>query len=155
MTCGDSHKGFWSPRDKKHTHKNDSFLSEKDHGRNQTAFFFFFRNNFSLRGCAGAATTGGSRRAHHLIHVNEMLLLAGSNYITWAPSVPCCLLPRPPVSRWGTLHTLASETKEFQNFPSQGPGAWRRVPTTLAFFNGLSEACSLCALLQDTWLSST
>ena len=69
-----------------------------------------------------------------------MLLLPDSNYITWVPSIPCCLLPSPPVSKLGNLHTFPSETKELENVHSQ-----RRVPTTLAFFNGVSEAWSLCA----------
>ena len=52
---------------------------------------FFFSNNFNLRGCAGVAATGGTRRAHNFIPVKDILLLADSNYITWAPSIPCCL----------------------------------------------------------------
>ena len=109
---------------------------------------FFCRNNFNLRGCAGVAAIGGTRRAHNCIPVKSNLLLADSNYITWAPSVPCCLLLRPPVSRLGILQTLPSKTKGLQNFHSQSPSALTRVPTTLAFFNGVSEAWSLCAFLQ-------
>ena len=45
-----------------------------------------------MRGCAEVAATGGARRAHHFTHVKEMVLLPDSNYITWAPSIPCCLL---------------------------------------------------------------
>ena len=108
----------------------------------------FSRNNFNLRGCSGVAATGGTRRAHNCIPVRDILLLADSNYITWAPSVPCCLLLRPPVSRLGILQTLPSKTKELQNYHSQSPSAPTRVPTTLAFFNGVSEAWSLCAFLQ-------
>ena len=37
----------------------------------------------------GVAATGGTRRAHHFMHIKEMLLLADSNYITWARSIPC------------------------------------------------------------------
>ena len=90
---------------------------------------------------------------HHFTHVKEMLLLPDSNYIMWASSVPCCFSSRPPASRLGKLHTVPSETKELQNFPLQS--ALTRVPTTLTFFNGVSEAWSLCALLQPTRLSST
>ena len=58
----------------------------------------YFRNNFNLRGCDGVAATGGTKRAHHhFTNVKEMLLLPDSNYTTWAPSIPCCLLSRPPV----------------------------------------------------------
>ena len=79
--------------------------SDSDKGRNQTAGFF------NLRGCAGVAATDGTRRAHNCIPVQDILLLADSNYITWAPSIPCCLLLRPPVSRLGILQTLPSKTK--------------------------------------------
>ena len=54
-----------------------------NNGRNQTAGFCC-RNNFNLRGCAGVAATGGTRLAHHLVHVKEMLLLADSSYTTRA-----------------------------------------------------------------------
>ena len=60
---------------------------------------FVYGNNFDLCGCAGGAATGGNRRSHHFKHVKEILLLADSNYITWAPSISCCLLSRLPVSR--------------------------------------------------------
>ena len=40
----------------------------------------------------------------------------------------------------GAQFSLSSETKELQNFPSQSQGALPRVPTTLAFFNPVSEA---------------
>ena len=36
----------------------------------------------------------------------EVLRLADSNCITWAPSIPCCLLSRPHVSRFGHLLAL-------------------------------------------------
>ena len=72
---------------------------------------FFLSNNFNWRGCAGVAATGGTRRAHNCTPVKDILLLADSNYITWAPSIPCCLLLRPPVSRLGILQTLPSKTK--------------------------------------------
>ena len=68
--------------------------------------FFFFRNNFNFRGCAGVAATGGNRRAHHFTHLKDMLMLPDSNCITSAPNTPCCLQSRPPVSRLGNLHTL-------------------------------------------------
>ena len=74
---------------------------------------------------------------HHFTHEKEMLLLPDSNYITWAPSIPGCLLSRRPVSRLGILQTLQSKIKELHNFPSQSPSALSRVPTTLAFFNGI------------------
>ena len=66
--------------------------SDSDNGRIET-------NNFILRGCAGVAATGGARRAHYCMPVKDILLLADSNYITWEPSIPCCLLLRLPVSR--------------------------------------------------------
>ena len=54
---------------------------------------------------------------HHtcpLFHTRqrEILLLADSNHITWAPSIPRCLLSRPPVSRLGNSHTLRSERNQ-------------------------------------------
>ena len=70
------------------------------------------------------------RCAHHFIHVKEIVLLADSNCITWAPSFPCCLLSRPPVSRLGTVHTLPSETKELHNFSSRGSCALTWVIAT-------------------------
>ena len=100
-----------------------------------------------LRGCAGVAATGGTRRAHHFIHVEHV---TDSKNITWAPSIPCGLLSRPHVSRLGNLHTLSSETQELRNVPLQCPCALTWVLTILAFFNG-----GLCALLQATRLSST
>ena len=115
--------------------------SDSDDGRNQTAGFFF-RNKF-----------GGTRNANHFTHVKVMLLLPDSNHITWASSVPCCLLSRPPGSRLGNLRHVPSETKELQNFPSQSPSVMTRVPTTQAFFDGMSEAWSMCTLLQATKLS--
>ena len=36
---------------------------------------FFYRNNFNLRGCAGVATTGGTRNAHHFIHGKRVYCL--------------------------------------------------------------------------------
>ena len=45
----------------------------------------FFRKNFILRGCAGVAATGGTRRAHHPTHVKEILLLPDSNNVTQTP----------------------------------------------------------------------
>ena len=98
---------------------------------------FFSSNNFNWRGCAGVAATSGSRRAHRFTHVKMSSLIADSNYITWAPSIPCCLLLRPPVSRLGNLHTLPSETKELQSYHSHSPSALTPVPTSLAFFFGV------------------
>ena len=72
----------------------------------------FCRNNINLRGCPRVAATGGTRRAHNCIHVKDILLLADSNYITWAPSIPCCLLLRPPVSRFGILQKLLTKTQK-------------------------------------------
>ena len=71
----------------------------------------------------------------------EMLLLPDYNYITWAPSIPCCLLSRPPLSRLGNLHThFRQKPKNFRIFLRRvSPSAltWYR-----AFFNKVSEACS-------------
>ena len=106
----------------------------------------FSNNNFKMRACARVAATGGTRRAHHFIHVKGILLLADSNHIAWAPSIPCCLLSRPPESRLGILHTLSSESKELRTLPSQSACALAWVTTIEAFFNGVSEAWSLCAL---------
>ena len=64
---------------------------------------FFFSNNFNLRSCAGVTATSGTRRAHNCKPMKDILLLADSNFFTWAPSIPCCLLLRPPVSRLGIL----------------------------------------------------
>ena len=47
------------------------------------------------------------------------------------------------------------KTKELQNYHSQSPSALTRVPTTLAFFNGVWEAWSLCSFLQATGPSPT
>ena len=43
--------------------------------------------------------------------MKDILLLADSNYITWAPSIPCCLLLRLRVSRLGILQTLPSKNQ--------------------------------------------
>ena len=51
------------------------------------------------------------------------------------------------MSRLGNLHH-PSETKELLKVPSQSAGALTRAPKTLASFNGVSEAWSLCSLLQ-------
>ena len=83
--------------------------SDSENCRNDTQGFFFFSNNFNWCGCAGVAATGGTRRAHNCTPVKDILLLADSNYITWAPSIPCCLLLRPPVSRLGIVQTLPSK----------------------------------------------
>ena len=37
-----------------------------------------------MRGCAGVAATGGTRRAHNCIPVKDILMLVDSNYITLA-----------------------------------------------------------------------
>ena len=58
--------------------------SDSDNGRTETAGFFFSSNNSNLRGCAGVAATGGTRRAHNCIPVKDIVLLADSNYITGA-----------------------------------------------------------------------
>ena len=111
--------------------------SDSDNGRNETEGFFSATTSFNLCGCDGVAATGGTRRAHNCVPVEDILVLADPNHITWAPSVPCCLLLRPPVSRLGTLQTLPSKTKELQNYHSQSPSALTQVPTTVAFFNGV------------------
>ena len=72
--------------------------------------FSFSRNNFNLRGCAEVAATGGTKRAHHFTHVEGMLLLPDSTYITWAPRIPRCL-----PSQFAHTHTFVrnQRTSEF------------------------------------------
>ena len=111
-------------------------------------FEHFYRNNFNLRRWAGVAATGGTRRAHHVSLLIPITSRGRAQYSLLSLVTTSCV-------RIGNLHTFHSETKELHNFSSQGPGVLTRVPTTLAFFNGVSEARSLCALLQDKWLSST
>ena len=135
VTCGSS-QSFLVLAGKKRTKKRQFPLREKTMAEIKLRVFFF-SDNFNLRGCAEVAATGGTRRVHHFTHVKMILRLADSNYITWAPSISCCLLLRPPVSKLGNLHTRPSESEELQNFPSQSPCALTRVPTTLAFFNGV------------------
>ena len=129
--------------------------SDSDNGRNETAGFFFPATTSICVVALELPRLVAPDVPNHFTHLKEMLLLPDSNYITWAPSIPCCLLSRPPVSRLCNLHTLPSETNELHNFPSQSPSALTGVPTTLAFSNGVSEAWSVCALLQATCLSST
>ena len=110
---------------------------------------FFYRKNFNLRGCAGVAATGGTRRAHHFMHVKSCYCLVIPITSRGRP-VLCCLLSRPPVSRLGNLHNLPSETKELQNFSFAESQCADTGTNDTGILQRMSEAWSLCALPQAT-----
>ena len=70
---------------------------------------------------------------------------SNSTYITWAPSVSCCLRSGPPVSRLGNLHTPPSETEELLHFLSQGPRHWHSTTECQK-----RRACVLCCKPQGS-----
>ena len=81
----------------------------------------FFGNNFNLRGCAGVVATGGTRRSHNCIHVKSILLLADSNYITWAPSIPFVSCNDLLCRDWVFCKHVRQKQKKLQNYHSQSP----------------------------------
>ena len=133
LVCSDEQPSIWPAR------------SDSDNGRNQNSGLFFPQQlQFAWLCCSCRYWRHQTCLPFHT-RKKRCYLLTGSNYITWAPSVPCCLLSRHLLSRWGYFAHPSVRNQR----PSDISFAESKcVPTTLAFFNGVSVAWSLCALLH-------